>query len=225
MDTNNTIYVVYLTTYSGVEGLPLYIGSTSLKRLSKGYHGSVSSREYKMLWDRALKREPNAFRTEVLSTHQTRLQALTAERIVQEERDVVSSPQYVNMAFAGVHPRNSGRGRPMSTRTREALRNANLGSSRSEETKARMRESAKQRKPVSEASKAKMRESAKTRKRVQHSEETKAKLSRIAKIRGPMSEETKAKLSSSLKRACETPEARLRLSRAGHTRWLDVQSS
>jgi hypothetical protein len=56
--SSNTIYCTYLTIYSGNKLPPFYIGSTSVNRISNGYHGSVSSKRYKSIWLEELKTNP-----------------------------------------------------------------------------------------------------------------------------------------------------------------------
>lgn len=198
---------------------PFYIGSTSIKRLNAGYRGSVASRKFKDIWKHALKTEPEKFVTEVISEHQSRKDALDAERELHIILDVVNNPLFINMALAGVGPRNNGFGRPMSPKTREALLLANTGRKHTDETKAKMRRAHEKRQPVSDEIRAKMREGHKNRPKPKPmSDETKAKIS--ASRRGQqMSEEAKLKLSMSLKERLKTPEARANLARAGKARW------
>ena len=100
---------------------------------------------------------------------------------------------------------------------------SNAGKHRSEETKAKMKESWKHRAPVSEETRAKLSEanrgkhlSGETRAKLsaanrgQHrSEETRAKLSEAAKNRAPVSEETRAKLSEAASHRSEEWRAKL----------------
>lgn len=179
---SSAIYIVYLTIYRGENGLPpFYIGSTSEAKWLRGYHGSVTSRQWKALWRQALKQTPELFETIILSRHATRSEAILAERSLHLSLDVVASPIFTNMAVAGVLPRNNGVGRPMSEKTRAALRASRLGSKHTEETKQKMREAAARKKPVSDEAKANIREAAKTRK--------------------PISAESRARLSASVKAA------------------------
>lgn len=97
---SNTIYCTYLTTYSGDKLPPLYIGSTSVQKIEEGYHGSVSSKKYKQIWESELKENPHLFETQILTTHETREEALEEEMRLQELHDVVNSDLYINMALA-----------------------------------------------------------------------------------------------------------------------------
>lgn len=96
----NTIYCTYLTIYKGNKLPPFYIGSTSIENINKGYHGSVSSNRYKDIWKSELKTNPNLFKTIVISTHQTREEALAKEMFLQQKMNVAKSPMYINMAIA-----------------------------------------------------------------------------------------------------------------------------
>lgn len=107
---SNNIYCVYLTTYSGVKLPPkyatstitptLYIGSSRIDRIEKGYKGSVSSKKYHKIWKQELKENPNLFTIEILQTLPTRRDALAAELLLQIEHNVVKNEKYVNMALA-----------------------------------------------------------------------------------------------------------------------------
>lgn len=96
----NTIYCTYLTVYSGNKLPPLYIGSTSIKNIEEGYHGSVTSKKYKEIWTTELKENPHLFETQILTTHSTREEAFEEEVRYQLEHNVVRSPLYMNMAYA-----------------------------------------------------------------------------------------------------------------------------
>ena len=171
----SAIYVTYLTIYSGSAMPPFYVGSTSLKKIERGYVGSVASRQFRDIWKRERSENPSCFDVLVLSEHSTRAEALLAEKALHERLDVVRNPLFINMSIAGIHPKNSGKGRPMSEKTRIALLQSRLGSKHSEETKQKMREAWKKRAPLSEQAIANIKAGAKKRPPV--SEETRAKLS------------------------------------------------
>lgn len=97
-----TIYCVYLTTYKGNKLPPFYIGSSNLERVSGGYHGTVLSKTYKVIWRQELKHNPHLFTTKVVSTHHTRKEALLKERQLQQALCVVESPLYINKSYAAV---------------------------------------------------------------------------------------------------------------------------
>jgi len=96
----NNIYCTYLTTYSGDKFPPLYIGSTSIKKIEEGYHGSVSSKKYESIWLSEIKENTHLFETKILTTHSTREEAFEEEIRYQIEHDVVKSAEYINMAIA-----------------------------------------------------------------------------------------------------------------------------
>lgn len=94
------IYCTYLTVYSGDKLPPLYIGSTSVRKIEDGYRGSVKSKKYKQIWESELSENPHLFETQILTTHETREEALEEEMRYQIAHDVVRSPEYINMAIA-----------------------------------------------------------------------------------------------------------------------------
>lgn len=100
MNQVKPIYCVYLTTYSGDHLPPLYIGSTSLRRIKTGYKGSVKSKKYAATWARETKLNPHLFSVKVLSEHQSRLEALEAELSLHISEDVVKSKKYINESLA-----------------------------------------------------------------------------------------------------------------------------
>jgi len=94
------MYCVYLTTYAGDKLPPYYVGSTSKQKIAKGYKGSVSSAEWKPMWEYELKNHPDLFNTWIISEHTTRKEALEAELKYQVENNVVESKNWVNKSLA-----------------------------------------------------------------------------------------------------------------------------
>lgn len=94
------MFVTYMTTYSGDKFPPLYIGSTTAKRIASGYHGSARSKKYRATWESELKSAKHLFDTFVLSEHSTADEALKAEDDLQHLFNAVRSPTFVNMAYA-----------------------------------------------------------------------------------------------------------------------------
>jgi len=88
--------------YSGNKLPPLYVGSTSIKKLKSGYRGSVTSIKYGKIFEDEIKTNPHLFEYEVLSEHETRGLALEAELNKQTELDVVNSDDYFNESLASV---------------------------------------------------------------------------------------------------------------------------
>jgi hypothetical protein len=81
---NNKPYVVYHTTYSGNLMPQNYIGSSSIDSINNGYIGSVSSKEYKCIWDSERKLHPELFYVEIISYHDTRKEARYKELQIQK---------------------------------------------------------------------------------------------------------------------------------------------
>ena len=94
------MYCVYLTTYSGDKIPKYYIGSSSLSKIKSGYKGSVSSKEWKLLWDSEIKFHPELFDVIIISEHFTRLDALQSELQYQLKYNVVESKDYINKSLA-----------------------------------------------------------------------------------------------------------------------------
>jgi NUMOD3 motif len=186
-----SIYVTYLTIYSGNKLPPFYIGSSSLVNINKGYHGTVKSKKYKSIWKEELRNSPELFKTKIISQHNDRKQALEKELILQKKLNVVKSPMYINMSLSCP---NGYFG--MDTK----------GIKKSEETKKRMSVAFTGRKlpTLSEERKKQISQSFignQYRLGIPHTDETKIKLSQSlnGRIIGPLSEEHKKKLSDSLK--------------------------
>ena len=121
------MYCVYLTVYSGNLLPPFYIGSSSVKKVTNGYHGTVKSKKYKNLYHKELKDYPHLFKTHIISVFNKRQEALEKENILQRKLKVIESPLYFNEAYA----RNFG----MSTK---GNKNGFFGKHHSEETLIKM---------------------------------------------------------------------------------------
>lgn len=96
-------YVVYLVTYSGNKLPKYYIGSTSMEKINKGYLGSVKSKRWKSIFEIEVKNNRELFKSEILSYHETRQDALAEELRVQKERNVVKSNEYMNESLANIN--------------------------------------------------------------------------------------------------------------------------
>jgi hypothetical protein len=94
------MYCVYLTIYTGNKLPPFYIGSTSLKKINKGYKGSVMSEEYKHIWNTELKIHPNKFKIKILSFHEKRKDAYIKEEKFHRYLKVNENPLYANKSIA-----------------------------------------------------------------------------------------------------------------------------
>lgn len=98
-----TIYAVYLTTYHGNKMPMFYIGSSSLKRINNGYHGSVCSKKYKSIWLSELNNNPHLFKTSIICTTDSRQKSTEIEYRLQKKLNVVKSNMYINMSTASIN--------------------------------------------------------------------------------------------------------------------------
>jgi hypothetical protein len=176
-------YVTYLVTYSGYELPKFYIGSTSEEKVKSGkYFGSIRSIKYKKIFFSEINNNIELFDIQILSYHDTRLDALSEELKLHIEYDVVKSKDYINESFATV---NGFFGRDVSGENHPMW-----GKKHSEETKKKLRFARKNR-VIKEETKRKISESNKGK---IMSEEQKEKLRMINKGK-VLSEETKNKIS------------------------------
>lgn len=97
---NSMMYCVYLTIYTGNRLPPFYIGSTNTHRISKGYRGSVSSVDYKEVFNNELKSSPELFLIKIVKYCDTRKRALIEERKIQISLNVINNPLYMNRCYA-----------------------------------------------------------------------------------------------------------------------------
>ena len=93
-------FCTYLTVYTGSDMPPFYVGSTSVRNIEDGYHGSVRGKAFRDLWESNLRDNPGRFKTVVLTTHDTREEALEKEEQIQRALDVVRSPFFINSSYA-----------------------------------------------------------------------------------------------------------------------------
>lgn len=94
-------FCTYITIYSGNILPPFYIGSTSVDRISTGYHGTVKSKKYKSIWISEIQNNPHLFRTTIVSTHPSREDALIKERHIQISLGIPHNSLYINQSVAG----------------------------------------------------------------------------------------------------------------------------
>ena len=117
----NLEYCTYLTLYSGNKLPPFYIGSTSVENINSGYKGSVNSKKFRYIWKSELKENPHLFRSKIISYHKTRKEAFSKEESFHRRLKVITSPLYVNMAYA------NGFFDSTSTEIRKAISKGNKG--------------------------------------------------------------------------------------------------
>ena len=129
------IYCTYLTVYTGSKLPPFYLGSTSVDNISKGYRGSVVSKNYKSIWKQELYDHPDLFKTIILTRHEARQEAQDKEIIFHEAFSVARNPMYINMAHANGKFFASG---PQSPETIAKKSAAQTGKTHSLETKAKI---------------------------------------------------------------------------------------
>ena len=94
------IYCTYLTIYSGNKLPMFYIGSTSIDKINRGYHGSVRSKQYREIWEEELKTNNHLFRTKIITTHQYRIEALDKEAFLQRSLNSTNNILYINKSIA-----------------------------------------------------------------------------------------------------------------------------
>lgn len=119
------MYCTYLTIYSGNLLPPFYIGYTKVSKISKDYHGTVSSRKYKDIWISELKHRPHLFKTKILSLHDNIIDAQTKEIKLQTFVNAHKNPLYINMHIAA---KRFGASDKVSEETKRKMSNAKLGS-------------------------------------------------------------------------------------------------
>lgn len=97
------MYCVYLTEYHGNKLPRYYVGSSSVNNVESGYKGSVSSKEFGSIWKDELLNNSHLFVTRILSTHNSRKEALEEELRYQIENDVVNSVDYINKSLCRIN--------------------------------------------------------------------------------------------------------------------------
>jgi hypothetical protein len=167
-----------LTIYDGDKLPPFYIGSTSVERVKRGYHGSVRGQEFGAAWKQELVEHPELFDTIVLSEHPTRAEALNEEQRLHLKHEVVRDPRFINTATARGGFINRGYW--------------------TEEEKQRMSVSAKNRKMTPEGIAAQKAAHARIHNGRKNTEETKERMRQAALNRSP---ELSAKYSAAQKAA------------------------
>lgn len=95
-------YCIYLTIYLGDKLPPFYIGSTSIDKINKGYHGSVTSAKFRNIWKSELKNNRHLFKTFIIPTEpvESIIHKLELEAKWQLAFDVVASDLFINQRIA-----------------------------------------------------------------------------------------------------------------------------
>ena len=113
-----------------------YIGSVYTDRIeNESYHGTVTSKKWKDIWDHEIKNHPELFETEILMRFTNRQNATNFEELLQRKLDIIKNDTYINECYA-----NKGFGHfiPHSKESKEKMRISTLGQICSDETKAKM---------------------------------------------------------------------------------------
>lgn len=149
------MYCVYLTIYSGNKLPPFYIGYSSVKKVERGYHGTVKSKEYMGIWKEELSENPHLFKTTILTTHDSREEAKEKEEYFQRYFRVHRNPMYVNRCISNRMFYNKGH--QHTEESRRKISEANRGKEFSEDRKLNI-SNAKKGVPVTEEHKRKISE-------------------------------------------------------------------
>jgi hypothetical protein len=185
MNIYHAPYCTYLTVIIYSDLPFMYIGSGKTKDVLSGkYKGSVSSKQYKAIFNQLKQEQSHLVHSEVINQFETRQEAMDEEIKLHAMYDVAKCPVFMNKA--------------------RATATGFTCYERSDETKAKIGAANKGR-TLSPASKANI---SKGKKGKPLSEETKAKISAANKIANKgktHSEETKAKISASLKSKALSP--------------------
>lgn len=154
-------YCTYLTIYRGNKLPRFYIGRSNVAKVLKGYRGSVSSRQYRKIWNTELQEQPELFDTRILTLHDTAKEAAIQEEKFHKSLQVHTNPLYINQATsAGTFIYDaSGAGNPWYGKSRSGKENPMYGRRHSEESKRKMSQSSqgKNSKPKSKEFKDHMR--------------------------------------------------------------------
>ena len=82
---------------------PFYVGSSSIEKVNKGYHGSVNSIKFGRIWKKEIKENPHLFKTIIVSIHEKRKEAIDKENKLQKLLNVVRNPLYINQSTAQIN--------------------------------------------------------------------------------------------------------------------------
>lgn len=135
------MFCTYLTIYSGNKLPPFYIGYTSIENIEKGYRGSVSSRQYKIIWIKELSENPHLFKTIILNKFETKAEAKETETRLQTSLKVHKNPLYINKSISGTKFHSP----EFTKETKAKISSFRTGRLHSEETKEKMRIKANER--------------------------------------------------------------------------------
>lgn len=192
-------YCTYLTVYLGNKLPPFYIGFSLVENVENGYHGSVSSKQWKSIWKEELLNNPNVFKTIILTKHESKEEAVNREQKFQLSLGVLKKPEmYINRTIGkplfGCGKVGMKHRKPRSQEYRDQVSKRRRGVPMSQEQKAVLSLLNKG-KVLSKETREKM---SRSKRGVLKSSETKSKMS-VAQKGRTFSEETKRKMSIAAK--------------------------
>lgn len=117
------MYCTYITIYIGNKLPPFYIGYSTISKINRGYHGTVTSKKHKKVWIEEMKRNPSFFKTKIIKIFDTRESAINHESYLHKHFNVDVNPMYINEAISNIRWRNSG-GYKLSEETKQKQRNS-----------------------------------------------------------------------------------------------------
>jgi hypothetical protein len=120
-------YCTYLTTYKGGLLPPFYIGYSTVRKVERGYRGTVSSRRYASIWKSELRGNPHLFTTKILTKHDRLAEAKEKEAYFQRCFNVAKNPMFINGHIQGDRFCCDRTGVPHTEETRARLRIARAG--------------------------------------------------------------------------------------------------
>lgn len=121
------MYITYLTIYSGDRLPPYYLGSTSYEKYLQGYHGSIASKEYKLIFKQELINNPHLFDTIILTEHNDRKEAYIQELRYQKQMDVVKNIKFMNKAYVSIGKKGFSHTQKHSDETKIKMSNKKSG--------------------------------------------------------------------------------------------------
>ena len=72
-----------------------------IDKIEKGYNGSVKSKKYRIIWESERRHNRNLFKTIILKTFSSKLEATESEEKLQKYFSVHRNPMYINQNISG----------------------------------------------------------------------------------------------------------------------------
>lgn len=98
--SDDHLYCVYLIVYKGNKLPPFYIGSTTIRKITRRYYGSVNSAMYRNIWKSELENNKHLFDRKIIKTFKSRNEAYDYEQLIQVQYNLVENSLFVNRAIA-----------------------------------------------------------------------------------------------------------------------------